>query len=170
MSNPATGQRKSLMRKRAARLAAAQALYMQAQGQPNASAAELVAQVLLSWQESKANKAADLPYNVQPETALATKLVEAAIEHADRIEPVIEGLIQPGWKKSRMSLPLLATLRTCAAEALAFPNKPRGMLVEEYTEIAAQLVTDEELAYAHKGFNLLLDSLHGGTGSTASHA
>ncbi|MEJ0010486.1 MAG: hypothetical protein WDN72_08330 [Alphaproteobacteria bacterium] len=35
-----------------------------------------------------------------------------------------------------MSLPLLSTLRACAAEALAFPDKKRGMLVEEYTEVA----------------------------------
>jgi transcription termination factor NusB len=155
----ADATRNSLLRKRAARLAAAQALYAQAMDQPKATAAQLVKQITTSWKESKSNDARDLPYATQPDGALLTKLVEAALEHTAIIEPAIEALILPGWKKSRMSLPLLSTLRTCAAEALAFPKKSRGMLVGEYTEIAAQLVTDEELSYAHKGFNLLLDAL-----------
>jgi transcription termination factor NusB len=155
----AGANRKSLLRKRASRLAAAQALYGRALNQQSLSAAQMVKQITASWADSKTNEARDLPYNVQPEAPLLTRLVESALANEARIETAIEALILPGWKKSRMSLPLLATLRTCAAEALASPAKKRGMLVEEYTEIAAQLVTDDELAYAHKGFNLLLDAL-----------
>lgn len=156
----ATANRTSLMRKRAARLAAAQALYTQSLDQPKATAAKLIKQVRDSWAASRANDADDLPYDTQPDGALLTTLVETALAKNDVIEPAVENLILPGWKKSRMSLPLLATLRALAAEALAFPAKARGMLVKEYTEVAAQLVTDEELSFAHKGFNLLLDSLH----------
>lgn len=154
--------RKSLMRKRTARLAAAQALYAQALTASRAKPELLIAQVLQSWKDSKANRANDVPFDTQPEAALATRLVVAAREHSARIEPAIEGLILPQWKKERMSLPLLSVLRTCAAEAIIAPQKPRGMLVEEYTEIAAQLVGDEELPYAHKGFNLLLDAIAAG--------
>lgn len=155
----AQNNRKSLLRKRAARLAAAQALYAQALMNKEAKAATLIAQVSGSWKDSKTNEASDLPYATQPDNALLTTLVETALAEAQRIEEAVEELILPGWKKSRMSLPLLATLRTCSAEALAFPKKSRGLLVEEYTQIAAQLVTDEEVTYAHKGFNLLLDAL-----------
>lgn len=154
-----TGQRTSLMRKRAARLAAAQVLYARALTHGKTKPERLIAQVLQSWKDSKHNDARDVPYDTQPEAALTSKLVLAAIEHTDAIEPAIDSLILPQWKKERMSLPLLSTLRTCAAETIAFPNKPRGMLVEEYTEVAAQLIGDDELAYAHKGFNLLLDAL-----------
>lgn len=150
---------KSLLRKRAARMAAAQALYAQALSQKDAPAAKLIKQVTDSWQASKTSEAHDLPFNTQPDNALFTSLVETALNESSRIEQAVEALILPGWKKERMSLPLLSTLRACAAEALAFPDKPRGMLVDEYTEVAAQLVTDEELTYAHKGFNLLLDAL-----------
>lgn len=151
--------RKSLLRKRAARLAAAQALYAHALNQKETGAEALIAQVAGSWQDSKINEACDLPYATQPDTPLLTRLVTTALAQAGAIEPAIESLILPGWKKSRMSLPLLATLRACAAEALAFPTKPRGMLVEEYTAVAAQLVADDEVPYAHKGFNLLLDAM-----------
>ena len=152
-------ERTSLLRKRAARLAAAQALYAQALTQKQSSAGDMVNEITHSWKESKTNEAGDLPFATQPDNALLTKVLEAALAHRATIEPAIDALILPQWKKSRMSTPLLSTLRAFAAEALAFPQKPRAMLVEEYTEIAAQLVTDEELAYAHKGFNLLLDAL-----------
>ena len=84
-----------------------------------------------------------------------------AVEDRIKIETAIDGLVLPNWKKSRMSLPLLSTLRAAGAESLAFPTKARGMLIEEYTEIASQLVGDEEVPYAHKAFNLLFDALHG---------
>lgn len=155
MSTPRT----SLMRKRAARLAAAQALYSQAMREKPLKVEFAVRHVLETWADSKTHDDRALPYETQPEKALLTKLVTAASEHREQIEAAIDGLILPQWKKDRMSLPLLATLRACAAEAIASPTKSRGMLVEEYTEIAAQLVGDDEVAYAHKGFNLLLDGL-----------
>lgn len=151
--------RTSLMRKRASRLAAAQALYARALTHGKTKPEKLIEQVLQSWKDSKSSDATDLPYETQPEAALANKVFLCAIEKTERIETAIDGLILPQWKKSRMSLPLLSVLRACAGEALAFPGRPRGMLVEEYTEVASQLIGDDELQYAHKGFNLLLDAL-----------
>ena len=151
--------RTSLMRKRASRLAASQALYARALTHGKTKPERLIAQVLQSWKDSKTSDTPDVPYDTQPEAALANKVFLAAIERSERIEGAIDALILPQWKKERMSLPLLSVLRACAAEALAFPGRPRGLLVEEYTEVAAQLIGDEELAYAHKGFNLLLDAL-----------
>lgn len=154
-----SGQRTSLMRKRASRLAAAQALYAQAVKKEKALPDRMVKQVLASWADSRTFDAADLPHDIQPEQALLQKIVARAVAEKAVIEAAIEGIILPNWKKSRMSLPLLSTLRAAAAEALEFPKKARGMLVEEYTEVAAQLVGDEEVPYAHKAFNLLFDAL-----------
>ena len=150
--------RKSLMRKRASRLAASQALYAHALKADKAVPALMVQQVLQSWADSKTYDAHDLPHDAQPEQALLTTIITSALDNAQVIEEAIEAVILPNWKKSRMSLPLLSTLRAAAAESLA-SSKSRGLLVEEYTEIAAQLVSDEEVGYAHKAFNLLLDAL-----------
>lgn len=149
---------KSLLRKRASRLAASQALYANALKADKAVPALMIKQVLDSWADSKTYEAHDLPYDAQPEQALLTTIITSALDNAKVIEDAIEAVILPNWKKSRMSLPLLSTLRAAAAESLG-STRPRGMLVEEYTEIAAQLVSDEEVAYAHKAFNLLLDAL-----------
>ena len=151
--------RKSLMRKRASRLAAAQALYSEALIEKKTLPHLLAAQLLNAWAESKANDTNDLPHATPPEVTLLNLLIETAQKQTAVIEPAIEGLILPGWTKARTSLPLLALLRTFAAEALAYPDRAAAMLIDEYTSVAAQLVTDEELNYAHKAFNLLLEKL-----------
>jgi transcription termination factor NusB len=151
--------RKSLMRKRASRLAAAQALYSEALIEKKSLPALMVARILESWVDSKANDADDLPHATQPEAALLNTLVESSQKNAAAIEAAIDALILPNWSKARTSLPLLAVLRAFAAEVIAYPNRAAAMLVDEYTEVAAQLVTDEELQYAHKAFNLLLGAL-----------
>lgn len=156
-----SSQRTSLMRKRASRLAATQALYARALRGEKGVPARMVSQVTQHWLDSKRFDAADLPHDVQPEQALLTSIVESAVANRTAIEEAIESIILPNWKKTRMSLPLLSTLRAAAAEALV-SERSRGLLVEEYTEVAAQLVDDSELTYAHKAFNLLLDALRPG--------
>lgn len=159
--------RQSLMRKRASRLAAAQALYSEALIETTTLPLLLANQVLQSWADSRASDTDDLPHATQPEAALLNTLIETAQAHSAVIESAIETMILPNWKKSRMSLPLLALLRTFAAETLAYPTRAAAMLIDEYTQVAAQLVTDEELGYAHKAFNLLLDALRPAPGADA---
>ena len=162
-----TAPRKSLMRKRASRLAAAQALYSEALIERSTLPNLLVAQILQSWADSKLNDTDDLPHGTQPEAALLNGLIESAQKNEAHIETLIDALILPDWSKARTSLPLLAVLRTFAAEAMAYPTRAAAMLVDEYTEVAAQLVTDEELRDAHNAFNLLLDALRA---EPAAHA
>jgi transcription termination factor NusB len=151
--------RPSLMRKRASRLAAVQAMYSEALIEKSTLPALLAAQMLQSWADSRTNNTDDLPHASQPEVALLNKLIEAAQEHRTTIEAAITANILPNWSKARMSLPLLSVLQVFAAEVIAYPARGAATLVDEYTEVAAQLVTDDELGYAHKAFNLLLDAL-----------
>lgn len=151
--------RPSLMRKRASRLAAVQAMYSEALIEKSTLPALLANQLLQSWADSRTNDTDDLPHSVQPEAALLNKLIDSAQQNHEAITAAINAIILPGWKRERMSLPLLSVLQVCAAEAIAAPTRGRATLIEEYTEVAAQLVTDEELNYAHKAFNLLLDAL-----------
>lgn len=159
MSTAKPTARRSLQRKRASRLAAVQALYAHALLGDARTPATMAAQITQSWMDSKTFGLADLPYEIQPEQALLLALVDAARTHESIIEAAIEKIVLPQWKTARMSLPLLSTLRIAAAETLAFPKKARGLLVEEYTDLTAELVGDDETAYAHKALNLLLDSL-----------
>ena len=151
--------RPSLMRKRASRLAAVQAMYSESLIEKSTLPALLANQLLASWADSRANDTDDLPHSNQPEAALLNKLIEAAQENHAAIDAAITKNILPNWSKTRMSLPLLSVLQVFAAEVIAFPSRAAATLIDEYTEVAAQLVTDEELGYAHKAFNLLLSAL-----------
>ena len=151
--------RPSLMRKRASRLAAVQAMYSEALIEKTTLPGLLANQLLASWADSRTNDTDDLPHASQPEVALLNKLIETAQAQHAVIEAAIAKNILPSWSKARMSLPLLAVLQVFAAETLAYPARGAATLVDEYTEVAAQLVTDDELNYAHKAFNLLLAAL-----------
>ena len=151
--------RSSLMRKRASRLAAVQAMYSEALIEKSTLPALLTQQLLASWADSRANDTDDLPHANQPEVALLNKLISAAQDNSRAIETAITANILPNWSKARMSLPLLCVLQVFAAEVIAYPTRGAATLIVEYTEVAAQLVTDDELSYAHKAFNLLLDAL-----------
>ncbi len=152
MSTP----RLSLLRKRASRLAAVQAMYSEAIIEKSTLPALLANQLLQSWADSHANDTGDFPDGLQPEAALLNKLIETAQNEGKPIDAAIETLIQPGWKKERMSLPLLSVLKVFAAEVIVAPSRSAATLIEEYTEVGAELLTDEELSFAHKAFNLLL--------------
>jgi transcription termination factor NusB len=154
-----TTPRPSLLRKRASRLAAVQAMYSEALIEKSTMPALLAAQMLQSWADSRLNNTDDLPHASQPEAALLNTLIATAQREHTRIESTIAAFILPNWSKARMSLPLLSVLEVFAAEAIAYPTRSNATLIDEYTEVAAQLVTDEELNYAHKAFNLLLGSL-----------
>ncbi len=154
-----TTPRLSLMRKRASRLAAVQAMYSEALIEKSTLPGLLANQLLQSWADSRTHDTDDLPHGTQPEAALLNKLIASAQENHAAIAAAIEQHILPNWTRGRMSLPLLSVLQVFAAEAIASPTRSRAVLIEEYTEVAAQLVTDEELSYAHKIFNLLLDQL-----------
>jgi transcription termination factor NusB len=145
----------SLLRKRASRLAAVQAMYSEALIEKSTAPMLLANQLLQSWADSAAHDTGDLP-GFQPEAALLNKLIDAAQKNREVIDAAILTLIQPGWKKSRMSLPLLSVLQVFAAEVIAAPARGAATLIEEYTEVGAELLTEEELSFAHKGFNLLL--------------
>lgn len=154
-------ERISLLRKRAARLASVQAIYSEALIETSLAPALLANQLLQSWADSRANNTDDLPHGTQPEVALLNKLIDAAQQNHKAIDEAITTLIQPGWKKERMSLPLLSLLKVFTAEVLIAPTRSAATLTREYTEVGAQLLTDEELSYAHKAFNLLLTKFRG---------
>ncbi len=150
---------KSLMKKRAARLAAVQALYAGSIGLENKSAAELVSTILAQWKDSKVNDDQQWPSDVTPDATLLEKILVQTIDSRAFIDTAIDKLILPGWTKERMSPLMLCIFVACGAERLDDQKKPRAMLIGEYTDVASGFLSEEELNYMHKALNLLLDEL-----------
>jgi transcription termination factor NusB len=150
---------KSLMKKRAARLAAVQALYASSLGLEKKSAKDLANTIRDQWKDSKVNEDQHWPADVIPDATLLEKILIQTIDSRPLIDASIDKLILPGWKKERMSPLMLCIFVACGAERLDDQKKPRAMLIGEYTDVASGFLSEEELAYMHKALNLLLDEL-----------
>lgn len=150
---------KSLMKKRAARLAAVQALYASSLGLEKKSAKDLAKTIRDQWKDSKVNEDQHWPADIAPDGTLLEKILVQTIDSRAFIDTAIDKLILPGWKKERMSPLMLCIFVACGAERLDDQKKPRAMLIGEYTDVASGFLSEEELAYMHKALNLLLDEL-----------
>jgi N utilization substance protein B len=154
-----TKPNKSLLRKRAARIAAVQALYAAAIGLGEKSVPELSAAILAQWQDSKLSADADWPADVTPEPALLTRILTTALAEREAIAAATETVILPGWKRERMSPLMLCIFMAAGAEQLGNASKTRSLIIREYTDIAGSFLNEEESGYIHKALNLLLDAL-----------
>lgn len=151
--------RKSLQKKRHARLAAVQALYSIGIDVQKRGASALTVMMLEQWRESKDNDDNDVPHAAMPDAPLLETILDGALEHQATIARAVDGLILPGWSRERMSAVLLAVLQAAGGEWLSGKAKARAMLLDEYTQVAASLLDGDEVAYVHKALNLLLDAL-----------
>lgn len=153
-----TQNRESLLKKRAARLAAVQALYGASFHDALPPAHKIAAQILSQWEDSKADRDGLLPTDTMPDKALLGRILEGVILHRNTVDTAIESLILPGWSKQRMDGVLLAILQAAGAEWI-ISTRALPMLVDEYTTIGEAMLGEEETAYLHKAVHLLCESL-----------
>lgn len=114
--------------RRAARLAAVQALYqMETSG---ASAADV-------GEDIRAGRLprAEEPLEAEPDLALFTALIETAVEKQDAIDVSIARRLV-GWKLERIDSVARAILRAGVAELWARKDTPTAVVIDEYVEIA----------------------------------
>ncbi len=151
---------KSLAKKRAARMAAVQALYSQTvSGPKKIDVNKMLANILAHWKDSISSEEPDFAMDVAPDATLLEKILKAAIIGADTIEEQIDGLILPGWKKERMSPVLMSCLRAFGGEMLARPEAKDIMLIDEYSTVAASFISDGEQPFIHSALNHLARGL-----------
>jgi len=153
-----TQNRKSLLRKRASRLAAAQALYSMLLEDVKTTPLKLTSTILSQWEDSKANGDNELPTDTMPDKALLSTIIERALEERSRLDDAINAIILPGWSRERTSTVLIATLMAAGAEWLA-STRAAPVLVDEYAAVGSSLLSDEELSYLHKAMHVLFDGL-----------
>lgn len=153
---------KSLAKKRAARMAAVQALYSVAMTGAKPNVARMMAAIIAHWKDSLASDEPDFAMDVAPDTALLEKILKAFVLASETIEEQIDGLILPGWKKERMSPVLMSCLRAFGAELLARPDCESPILIDEYSTVAASFVSESEHSFMHSALNHLARGLRVG--------
>ena len=121
-----TQNRKSLLRKRAARLAAVQALYSMLLEDVKTTAQKLANTILGQWEDSKADGDGALPTDAMPDKTLLATVLETALENRAKLDgaslDVIFTAVAGGVlavvvavRRRRLSATLAGTARIIAA-------------------------------------------------------
>ena len=135
--------------RKAARVAAIQALYQTSQsGDPPQKVTE----------EFKAHRfqtpSDDIMYN-RTDISLFDKIVLESCAHYDQIDDHIQSVLSEEWKWDRLGLILLSILRSATFELMENSTVPVPVLINEYTEITKLFFQEREPAF----INAVLDRL-----------
>lgn len=151
---------KSLQKKRAARLAAVQALYHRnVMDQNERPAQRFVDDMLLQWEALRTHKEEQWDTNIMPDKPLLSGLVEGVIAHEENLASHVDTVIKENWKPERMS-PILTAVLYCAAFELAHkPDTNAPIIVDEYTALSGEFFDDPELSYMHSALYQLVDTI-----------
>jgi len=98
-------------------------------------------------------------FKLKPSYNHLQELVRMTFEHLAEIDEIIEQHLTKEWKIENISNLLLAVLRTSISEMKYFPETPRKVIINEYTDIASDMLDDGEIGFV----NSLLDKYAFGT-------
>lgn len=153
--------RESLRRKRAARMAAVQALYSYAVSEPKPQAGALVAQLQTQWKESAAQDA-EWPGEDLPEKTMLHDVVTGALARLAEIDATLSGIIKDNWRSERMDPVMLAILRCAVYELACKPERKTEVILDEYVTIAGGYFEGQELGYIHSALQQIAPEVRTG--------
>lgn len=92
---------------------------------------------------------------IKPSILYFTNLVKTTITNLKQIDETIKNRLTDEWKIEDLPKLLLALLRVAISELSFFPETPKKVVINEFTNIAGDMLTDNEVGFV----NSLLDSL-----------
>jgi transcription antitermination protein NusB len=141
----------AVIARRAARLAAVQALYqMEITGED----AESVAEEFLDYrfgQESEVTPGA-------PDEAFFGDILRGVPAHQEEIDAAIAECLAEGWRLSRLDSILRAVLRAGTFELIGRPDVPARVVIDEYVELAYDFFSADEPSFVNAALDRLARS------------
>jgi len=129
--------------RRAARLAAVQALYqMELAGSTPAAAVQDVLAGRLPFGEQG-------PMDAEVDLELFRQIVEQAVEKQEAVDTTIARKLAQGWKLERIDAVARAILRAGVLELWARPDIPKKVVIAEYVEIAKGFFSGPEPGFVN---------------------
>ncbi|HXC57360.1 MAG TPA: transcription antitermination factor NusB [Rhizomicrobium sp.] len=140
--------------RRAARLAAVQALYqMELTGiDAEEVAGEFIAHRFAPSPEARADRP---EADVAPDAEFFAAIVKGVPPHQVEIDRSIAGCLAADWRLERVDSILRAILRAASFELIARPDVPARVVIDEYVEIAHAFFNADEPSFV----NAALDKL-----------
>jgi transcription antitermination protein NusB len=136
-------------RRRAARLAAVQALYqMELTGLDAGS----VNEEFVAW---RFGSEPEITVFGPPDEAFFAALIDGVPKHQAEIDAAVAGVLSGSWRLSRVDSTLRAILRAAVFELIGRPDVPAKAVIDEYLDLAHAFATKEESAFV----NAALDAI-----------
>jgi transcription antitermination factor NusB len=137
-----------MRRKRKAREAAVQCIYLLYLMEQPLSAARLEKEYYEHWQ-ADSEELEPAFSDALPDKPLFRRLLEGVVSERTAIEARIRTLLRPEWPFERMS-PLLRALLVCAVHELTSNAKmPAPKLIDEYVRLTNRFFEPEEAAFVN---------------------
>lgn len=143
---------RSLLEKKAARLAAVQCLYQAKMRQFEMQPATLIDMFRKQLEMNVEDK--EIRYPAPPEMKLFAKIITGVCEHFEDISRIIEAQLKAGWKKDRMNTLTIALLEAALCELLFLKSLKPAMVINEYVTMSRGFFTEQETGF----INAALDS------------
>ncbi|MBN8511858.1 MAG: transcription antitermination factor NusB [Rickettsiales bacterium] len=90
---------------------------------------------------------------LKPSIGYMHELVEFTSNNLVQIDKIIEEHLSSEWTLEKLPKLLLAILRVSVSEIKYFPETPRKVVINEYTDIASEMIDDSQVGFV----NSLLD-------------
>ena len=99
---------------------------------------------------------------IKPSVTYLRELVKLTSENTSLIDQVIIDHLTDNNTIANLSVLLLALLRVAVCELKYFPEIPRKVIINEYTDIASDMITEHEVGFV----NSMLDNIAKGNNAT----
>ncbi|GLK52174.1 MAG: transcription antitermination factor NusB [Oceanicaulis sp.] len=116
--------------RRAARLAAVQALYQMEIGGRGAST------VIREFRDHRFGAAGEGEEFVEADEDFFDSLVSGVVERQAVVDPAIDGLLADGWRMERLDATVRAILRVAGYELFQRKDVPARVVIDEYVDVA----------------------------------
>lgn len=130
-------------RRAGARLAAVQALYEMEQTEKSARA------TIRDFMEDRLGLGPDGAPIEEADPDLFKSVVNAVVDHQQRIDNAILGRLAEGWKLTRLDATMRALLRAAGAEFIAHQELSEAVILDEYVSLAHDFFDEGDAKFAN---------------------
>lgn len=141
------------------RIAAIQTLYQYQQETQVQDIDPLIQNMLKFYGDKELNNDYELTASksikIKPSISYFIELVKSTVENLKFLDEIIVNHLIEDWKIADLPPLLLALLRVAICELKFFPNSPKKVIINEFTDITSDMLSDNEIGFV----NSILDKI-----------
>jgi N utilization substance protein B len=136
-----------------ARIAAIQTLYQFETDKHNTNIETLLLQIIDFYRDKDIKSDYELDsrslLKLKPSFNYLKELVKYTHDHLEEIDQIIENHLSNEWTINNLPKLLFATLRVSICEIKYFPETPRNVIINEYTDIASDMLDEGQVGFVN---------------------